>query len=170
MLNICDLKGLYKHGLQGLHGAAVQVAAALPALGTSAQSTQLRSLIERQAAQAMKGQLRLTTVLTIHGAFDHAVADPVVAALLQRAESFSAQVGDADLRDAALLSVLRCVAHHGVAACTVTMGHAKTLSLAIDCHTLNAMLGEARSTERDLADLEGEINQVALTVSVPAYL
>jgi ferritin-like metal-binding protein YciE len=156
MLNICDLKGLYKHGLRELYSGVVQAAVVLPTLATSIESVQLRGLVEQQAAQAAKHQLRLAAVLTVHGALDYSVADPAVAALLRSAESFTAQVGDADLRDAALLSVLRRVMHYEVVACAVIVGHAKALSLAIDRHTLIAMLGEARATERDLADLEGE--------------
>lgn len=89
---------------------------------------------------------------------------------MRKAESFAAQVGDADLRDAALLSVLRRVMHHGIAACTATSGHAKALSLLIERHALIAMLGELRAAERNLANMEEQINQLALTVSLPAYL
>lgn len=109
-------------------------------------------------------------MLTAHGALNPAGADPAAAALLHKAESFAAQVGDADLRDAALLSVLHRVAHHGIAACTAASSHAKALSLLIDRHALTAMLGELRAVERDLADMEEQINQLALTVSLPAYL
>ena len=89
---------------------------------------------------------------------------------MHKAKSFAAQVGDEDLRDAALLSVLRRVVHREIAACTAASGHAKALSLLIDRHALTAMLGELRAAERDLTDMEEEINQLALTVSLPAYL
>lgn len=169
-MDICDLRTLYRHGLQELHGAAAQAAAVLPIVAPFVASVQLRSLVDRQAEQAAKHRLRLATVLTPHGALNLAGADPVAAALLRKAESFAAQVGDADLRDAALLSVVRLVAYHGIAVCTAASGHAKALSFLIDRHALTAMLGELRAAERDLADMEEEINQLALLVSLPAYL
>lgn len=169
-MDICDLRALYRHGLQELHGAAVQAEAVLPTVAPSVASVQLRSLVDQQAEQATKHRLRLATVLTAHGALNPAGADPAAAALMRKAESFAAQVGDADLRDAALLSVLRRVMHHGIAACTATSGHAKALSLLIERHALIAMLGELRAAERDLANMEEQINHLALTVSLPAYL
>ncbi len=165
-----DLRALYKYELQELHDATGQTAAALPTLVSSLGSVQLRSLVDQQAAQATKHRSRLATVLTAHGVLKPTVVDPVATALLHRAESFAAQVGDADLRDAALLSVLHRVVHHGIAACTAVSSHAKVLSLLIDRHLLTVMLGELRAAERDLADMEEEINQLALLVSLPAYL
>lgn len=169
-MDICDLRTLYRHGLQELHDAAAQAAAVLPIIAPLVASVQFQSLVDQQAVQAAKHQSRLATMLTAHRALNHAVVDAPAAALLHKAESFAAHVGDADLRDAALLPVLRRVAHHGIAACTAATGHAKALSLLIERHALTAMLGELRATERDLADMEEEINQLALTVSLPAYL
>jgi ferritin-like metal-binding protein YciE len=169
-LNICDLSGLYRYGVQELHDAAAQTAVILPGISSSVESVGLRRLIERQALQAAKHRLQLEAVLARHGVLNHKTVDPAVTALLGKAASFAVEVGDADLRDAALLPVLRRIVHHGIVACTLVSGHARTLSLEIDRRTLVAVLEEDRAAERGLADLEHEVNQLALTVSVPAYL
>ncbi len=142
----------------------------LPSITSSIESSHFRCLVEQHAAQATGHRLKLEALLARHGVLNRKVADQVAIALLNKVETLAAQVGDDDLRDAVLLSVLRCVMHHGIVACTLVSGHARTLSLEIDRRTLIAVLDEDRAAERDLVALEEEVNQLALTVSVPAYL
>lgn len=169
-MDIHDLRGLYRYGVQELHDAAARRAIMLPGILSSIASANFRRLVEQHANQAARHRLRLEALLAVHGVLNHKIADKSVIALLEKAETISAQMGDEDLRDAVLLSALRCVVHHGIVACTVVSGHARTLSLEIDRRTLIAVLEEDRVAEHDLAALEEEVNQIALMVSLPAYL
>jgi ferritin-like metal-binding protein YciE len=143
---------------------------ALPRMATSAGSAQLRHTVERHAARTVTHKDQIETLLRRHGASRRAQADDVATALLQKAETLLTVVGDPDLRDAALIASLRCIEHHEIAAYIAAAAYAKALSLEIDRHTLLAILGEERTADRELESLEGEVHELALLVSTPAYI
>ncbi len=91
-------------------------------------------------------------------------------AMLTGAEHALLSMGDPELHDAVLVAFLRRIIHHEVAAYQSAMARAEALTLGLDRHSLATILADKRAADAELESIEAEVNQLALTVSTPAYV
>lgn len=169
VMGVDDLKSLYLSELQEICDCEAQIAERLPKVAASAGSVELRTVIRQHARQSMLHWQKVEAILRRHGAGPKPGVDEVAAALVRKAGQVMCGMSDPDLRDAALIASVRRVTHHQVAAYSAAEGYAEALYLAIDQQGLLAALQEEQFTDRRLAGLQDEVNQLALLVNPPCY-
>jgi len=168
-MDVDDLRSLYLSELLETCDGEVQLVEALPLMAASAGSVQLRLIIVRHADQTMEHSRQLEAILRRHGTGLKHDVDHVAATLVGKARQIICGLSDSDLRDAALLTALRRVVQHQIAAYSAAEGYAEALLLGIDQRDLRAILHDEQSTDRRLASLQNEVMQLALLVSPLPY-
>ena len=168
-MEVNDLRTLYLSELQEVFDCEAQTTESMPTLAASAGLAGLRSAMGQHTAQAMQRGQRVGAILRRHGTRPCPGVDQVAAALVRKARHMVSELFDQDLRDAALIAVVRRIAHHQIAAYGAAEGYAGALRLEIDRHGLLAALQEERSIDRQLASLQEEVNQLALLVGSSAH-
>lgn len=166
-MDVDDLRSLYLNKLKEACDCEAQTIGGLSAMAVSAGSVGLRSAMRQHVAQtALHGRLA-EAILRRHGTYPKPGCDQVAAALARKAGEIVRELSDPDLRDAALIATGRRVAHHQIAAYSAAERHAEALLLEVDRHRLLAILNEESSTDRRLAGLQGEANQIAFLAGRP---
>jgi len=168
-MDVADLRSLYLRELQELCDCHSQMAPAFWNMATAAGSVEVRNAIAQQVEAAVLHKQRLEKILHRHGSRPKADSDDVAAAYVKRAEHVMHSTPDPDLRDAALISMLRRIGQYEAASLAIAEGYAETLYLGIDRHTLLASMREQEAADGRLAALQNEANQLALLVSTPPY-
>lgn len=164
-MGVDDLRSLYLSELQEICDCEAQTVEELPVLAGLAGSAELRLTIGQHAHQTAQHGRRIETILRRHGWTPRPGFDQVAAALMGKAKQVACGLSDPDLRDAAMIAAARRIAHHQIAAYSAAQGYAEALHLAIDRHSLLAILQEEQSTDRRLANLQNGANQLAFLVS-----
>ncbi len=141
----------------------------MPALAASAGSAELRLVVGQHAKQMVLHGQRVKAILRRHSTSLTPGVDQVAVALVKKAGQITGGMSDPDLRDAALIAAVRRIAHHQIAAYSAAESYAEALYLEIDRHSLLATLQKKQFTDRRLAGLQNEVNQLALLVSPPPY-
>jgi len=168
-MEVDDLRSLYLSELQEVCDCEALTTESMPSLAAAAGLAGLRSAMGQHAGQAMQRGQRVGAILHRHGTRPRPGVDQVAAALVRKASHIVSELFDQDLRDAALIAIVRRIAHHQIAAYGAAEIYAGALRLEIDRHGLLAALQEEKSTDRQLAGLQDEVNQLALLVSPPTY-
>lgn len=150
-MDVGDLRSLYLHELQELCDCEAQVVKALPTLALSAGSAALRSAMRKHAEQTARHEQLVEVILRRHGSSPTPDIDQVATALVKKTEQVMFEVADSDLRDAALIAMIRRIEHHQFSAYSTAEGYAKALYLEIDRHSLLIILEEERIIDRRLA-------------------
>lgn len=168
-MDIADLKSLYLEELQELCDCHSQMAPALLAMAAAAGSAEVKTSIGQQMEMAVLHRRRLEIVLQQHCASPKPDIDKLATAFVRRAEHIMRSAPDQDLRDAALVSLLRRIGQYEVAGFATAEGYADTLYLGIDRQTLLVCMHEHKVSDERLAAMQTEANRLALLVSTPPY-
>ncbi len=168
-MDIDDLRSLYLSDLQQLCDCEAQMIGVLPNIAISTGSAELRKAIRQQLEVTVLHQQQLAAILQRNRVSPSSGADQVMLALVQRAERIVEKLPDRDLRDAALVAMLRRIGHNQIAAYHAVEGYAKALCLEFDRHILLACLREEEVADSMLAAFQIEANELALLVSVSFY-
>jgi len=139
-VDIDDLRSLYMSELQELCDCEAQMIGVLPNIAISTGSAELRMAIRQQLEVTVLHQQQLAAILQRNRVSPTSGADEVMLALVKRAERLVDKLPDRDLRDAALVAVLRRIGHNQIAAYHAVEGYAKALYLEFDRHILLACL------------------------------
>lgn len=164
-MDVDDLRSLYLSELKEVCDCGAQIIEDMPTMAESAGSAGVRLLIWQHVEQTVLHGHRVEAILRRHGTCPKPGLDQVAAALVRKAGQIMDELPDPDLRDAALVAVTHRIVGHQMAACSAAEGYAEALYLEIDRHSLLAILREEKSTDRQLAGLQNEANQIALLVS-----
>ncbi len=168
-MDVADLRSLYLRQLQELCDCHSQVAPALQSMATAAGSVEVQNATGQQVKAAVLHRQQLETILHRHGGHLKAGSDEVAAAFVRRAEHVICSTPDPDLRDAALISMLRRIGQYEAAGVAAVEGYAEALYLGIDRHTLLVLMREKKVSDERLAALQDDANRLALMVSTPPY-
>jgi len=125
-MDIADLKSLYLEELRELCDCHSQMAPALLDMAAAAGSAEVKSSIGQQMEIAVLHRRRLGAILQRHCASPKPDIDKVTTAFVRRAEHIIRSAPDQDLRDAALVSLLRRIGQYEVAGFATAEGYADT--------------------------------------------
>lgn len=168
-MDISDLKSLYLRQLQELCDCHSQMVPTLENMATAAGSVEVQNAIQQQAVDVVLHRQQLETILRRHGSHLKPGSDEVATAFAKRAQHVICSIPDPDLRDTALISMLRRIVQYKAAGVAAAEGYAEALYLGIDRHTLLNLTREQKFSDERLAALHDDANRLALMVSTPHY-
>lgn len=164
-MDVDDLRSLYLSELKEVCDCGAQILDQMPIMAESAGSAGVRLLIRQHVEKTVLHGHKVEAILRRHGTYPKPGFDQVAAALVRKAGKIMDELLDPDLRNAALVAATRRIVGHQMAAYSAAESYAEALYLEIDRHSLLAILQEERSTDRQLASLQSETNQIAFMVS-----
>jgi len=152
-MSIASLEDLFVHTVQDIYYAEQQIAKALPKLGKSAGSPELKAAFEKHLEET-KGQIeRLKQVFNEIGQPAKGEQCPAIDGILTEGEELMAEIKDATVLDAALLSGAQAVEHYEITRYGTLITWAQQLGYKESVKLLKQTLEEEESTDSALSKL-----------------
>src|SRR4051794_31694710 len=124
---IKTLDDLFVHTLQDIYYAEQMIVKNLPTMAKKASSPELRNAFEHHLTETEGHVRRLEQVFQMHGQPVKGVDCPAIDGILAEAKDVISDCGDADVCDAAMLSVAQAVEHYEMTRYGTLIAFAKQL-------------------------------------------
>jgi ferritin-like metal-binding protein YciE len=156
--DIKTLDELFVHGLKDIYYAEQQITKALPKMIAKATDPQLKQALEAHL-QETKGQIgRVEEVFRLHGVEPKGVECEAIEGIISEGSHDMSDVGDPEVRDAAILAAAQAVEHYEIARYGTLTAWAKRLGRN-DCATiLHSIMEEERRTDEKLTAISQRVN------------
>ncbi len=152
-MSIATLEDLFAHTVQDIYYAEQQIAKSLPKLSQSASSPELKKAFEKHLEET-KGQIeRLKQVFKEIGQPAKGERCPAIEGILTEADQLMAEIEDASVLDAALLSGAQAVEHYEITRYGTLIAWAKQLGHKEIVKLLQVTLTEEENTDSALSKL-----------------
>ncbi len=148
-----NLHDLYIEQLQDLYDAENQLIKALPKMATAASSPELKKGFTQHLAQTKTHATRLEKILSNLGESPQSKPCEAMKGLLKEGDEVIKMVGDADVKDAALIAAAQRVEHYEMAGYGVVRTFAKHLGEMDARDVLQTTLNEEGETDEALTQL-----------------
>lgn len=159
---IKTLDDLFVHTLQDIYYAEQQIVKALPDMVKKAHTPQLRDAFAHHLEET-KGQVRrLEQLFEMHGEKAKAVQCQALDGILAEAKEITAECGDENVRDAAMLAAAQAVEHYEIARYGTLIAYASQLGKDEYGKLLNETLAEEKAADKKLSSIgESRVNRKA---------
>jgi ferritin-like metal-binding protein YciE len=141
-MQLQTLQDLFEHEISDLHSAETQLLVALPKMAQAASNDELREAFEHHLQETQDHVRRLDE---IRGQIGSATSEECEAmhGLIEEGDEVVSAIGDANVKDAALISAAQRVEHYEIAA----YGTARTLADDLDLADAKDLLDQTLDEE-----------------------
>ncbi|MBP0481998.1 ferritin-like domain-containing protein [Sagittula salina] len=163
-MSLNSLKDVYVDQLQDLYSACAQSHAVMDDLAGAAENDDLRAALEAGKDGIADGMSKLEHLISGHGAEvggEHCKGMEGLVAEA-RAHGLEEDFGDADARDAMIITQYQRMAHYAIAGYGCCAAFANRLDFMDEAETLSQMLEAAYSGDRHFSGIaQGQVNRAA---------
>lgn len=153
------LDDLYLHTLQDMYYAEQAIAKALPKMAQKANEPTLRQAFESHLQETRTQIERLEKVFELQGVAPKGVTCHAINGIIDEAEEIIADVTDAEVLDAGLISAAQAVEHYEITRYGTLMAFARRLGRDDCARILEETLAEEKATDKKLTALaERQVN------------
>ena len=157
-----SLEELFEHELKDLYDAEHQITDALPKMAEKARDPDLRQAFQNHLQETEVQIERLEEAFSKLGRNAERVKCAAMAGLISDGDEILDATGDADVLDAALISVAQRVEHYEIAAYGTARTFARRLGNSYIAELLQQTLDEEGATDKKLTNIaERKVNPAA---------
>jgi ferritin-like metal-binding protein YciE len=157
--DIKTMHDLFAHHLEDLYYAEMQMMRALPRMADKATDSQLKQNLLLHRDETKVQLRRLEHVFDALGINMKAIDCPAIEGIIEEAEDVAAEVADASVLDAALISAAQAAEHYEIARYSGLIAWARQLGRADIAGLLQKTLDEEKTADQMLASLAmGKLN------------
>ena len=159
---IKTLDDLFVHTLQDIYYAENQIIKNLPTMIDKASNPELKSAFQQHLTETQGQVSRLEQVFQMHGQPVKGVTCQAMDGILAEAREIISDCGDADVRDAAMLSAAQAVEHYEMTRYGSLIAYANQLGRSDCAGVLAQTLAEEKATDLKLTRIaDGRVNRQA---------
>jgi len=152
-----SLEKLYRHQLQDLYSAEMQILEALPAMAERAAHSELKRALREHERVTVEQLRRLDEIFRSLGEEPGRETCKGMAGLIAEGEKAMQEFQDPDVLDAALIAAAQHVEHYEIAGYGCARTYASTLGLDEHATLLEETLEEEDEADIELSDLAIEV-------------
>ena len=159
---IKTLDDLFTHTLQDIYYAENQIAKNLPTMVEKAENSELKAAFQKHLAETQNQAKRLEQVFGMLGKDVKGVTCAAMDGILSEAKEIMSDCGDAEVRDAAMLSAAQAVEHYEITRYGTLIAFAQQLGRRDVAQLLQQTLQEEKNTDQTLTRIaEARVNKMA---------
>ena len=159
---IKTLDDLFVHTLQDIYYAEQQIVKNLPTMAEKASNPELKNAFQQHLTETQNHVKRLEQVFQSLGQQAKGVDCPAMDGILAEAKEVISDCGDADVRDAAMLSAAQAVEHYEITRYGSIIAYAQQLGKQNAVQPLQQTLSEEKAADQKLTKIaEGRVNKKA---------
>ena len=158
-MKLNNLKDLFVHELKDLYNAENQILKALPKMKDAAASKDLQQAFSKHLAETEQHVQRLEKVFKILGEKAAGEKCKAMEGIIRESNDMISEKADADVMDAALISMAQRVEHYEIAGYGTLCTYAKQLKMQDVLDLLQMNLDDEKKTDQTLTFIaENKIN------------
>jgi ferritin-like metal-binding protein YciE len=159
---IKTLDDLFTHTLQDMYYAEQQITKNLPTMVEKASNGELKSAFQQHLTETQEHVRRLEQVFGMLGKEKKGVTCAAMDGILSEAKEIISDTGDAEVRDAAMLSAAQAVEHYEITRYGTLIAFAQQLGRRDAGQVLEQTLQDEKKTDQRLTQIaESRVNKQA---------
>jgi ferritin-like metal-binding protein YciE len=157
-----DLKDIYIEELRDAYSFETQIIDALPTMIENATNGDLKTAFQQHLEQTKRQKERLDRIAQMTGSDISGHTCKGMQGIIKEAEELMSKRGDAQAKDAVMISAAQRVEHYEIAAYGSLRTYAEQLGRSDEAQLLSESLDEEKNTDEKLTQIaESHINQAA---------
>ncbi len=160
--DIQSMDDLFVHTLRDIYYAENKLVQSIPKMAALASDPELKNALHHHLEETHQQVSRLEDVFRLRGIEPSGVDCPAIDGIVKEADEVTADVGDVNVRDAAIIAMAQAVEHYEITRYGTLIAWAKELGYDECATLLTETLREEVAADEKLTDVaETRVNQLA---------